>query len=86
MMKVRKPTNEEIEMTRTWAVWSKEPSIFPWFYDDKETCYILEGNAIVTGENGHSVSFGPGDWVEFEQGLQCTWKIENMIRKHYNFG
>lgn len=85
-MKKKKPTPEEINMTSSWGTWSKEPSEFPWYYDDKETCFILEGDATVTDKNGNSISFSAGDWVEFEKGLECTWKIENTIRKRYKFG
>lgn len=86
MMKVRKPTDQEIRQAETWGTWSKEPSEFPWSYDDKETCYILEGNARVVDNQGHSIEFGPGDWVEFEQGLECKWTILKGIRKKYKFG
>ena len=33
-----------------------------------------------------TVSFGPGDYVVFPQGLDCTWKVKKTIRKHYKFG
>ncbi len=82
-MIVRKPTPEEIKTAQSWGTWSKEPSEFPWSYDCKETCYIIEGEAVVTGRDGKTVSFGPGDWVEFEEGLECTWKISKTIRKRY---
>jgi uncharacterized cupin superfamily protein len=85
-MKVKKPSQEEISQSVSWDTWSKETSVFPWFYDDKETCYILEGSATVTDKEGNSVSFSKGDWVEFEEGLECTWKIEQPIRKKYKFG
>jgi len=85
-MLVKKPTSKEVELTGTWDTWIKEPSEFPWSYDEKETCYILEGAAKVTDSNGNSISFGPGDWVEFETGLRCTWKISVTIRKKYMFG
>ena len=85
-MRVKKPSPEEIHQTSSWGTWSKETSEFPWFYDDKETCYILEGNATVTDTEGNSVSFSEGDWVEFEEGLECTWKVEKPIRKKYLFG
>ena len=85
-MSVRKPTSEEISVTQNWGTWSKEPSVFPWQYDEKETCYILEGEAEVTGSDGSSISFGPGDYVVFEEGLKCVWKISKMIRKKYMFG
>ena len=32
----------------SWPIWTKEISVFPWTYDDTETCYFLEGEVIVT--------------------------------------
>lgn len=82
---VRKPTEEEIKEAESWGDWAKEPSEFPWSYDQQETCYVLSGKATVTaGEE--EVSFGAGDWVIFPKGLECTWKIEEAIRKKYRFG
>ena len=85
-MIVRKPTPGEIKTANSWDTWSKEPSEFPWSYDTRETCYIFEGEAMVTGKDGKTIRFGPGDWVEFEEGLECTWKINKAIRKKYMFG
>jgi uncharacterized protein len=33
---------------RSWPIWEKEASEFPWFYDEEETCYLLEGDVVVT--------------------------------------
>ena len=85
-MKVRKAEKSDIEKTSMWGTWTKEPSEFPWYYDEKETCYIINGHAKVTDKEDNSIEFGAGDWVEFEQGLECTWKITETIRKKYNFG
>jgi hypothetical protein len=85
-MQIHKPTPQEIEKTKNWGTWSKEPSVFEWEYDTKETCLILEGNAEVTDKEGNKIQFGPGDWVVFEKGLKCTWKIKKAIKKKYNFG
>lgn len=85
-MNVRKPTADEINSTKNWGTWSKEKSEFYWEYDEKETCYILEGMAEVTDENGNRIKFGSGDWVEFPEGLKCTWNIEQPIKKRYKFG
>ena len=85
-MKVWKPTEEEIEQTKTWGTWGKESSEFPWTYDDTETCYILDGEAIARGKNGEEIKFSAGDMVQFEQGLECTWKIMKDIKKRYKFG
>ena len=40
---VRKPTPEEEAAMQTCPIWEKEASSFPWHYDEKETCLIIEG-------------------------------------------
>jgi uncharacterized cupin superfamily protein len=86
MMQKKKPTEEEVASTESWGTWRKEPSEFPWSYDVRETCLILEGKATVISANGQEMSFGAGDLVTFEAGLDCTWKIEETISKRYFFG
>ena len=85
-MQKKKPSEEELALAASWGTWQKEPSEFPWYYSQKETCYILEGSATVTASNGDTIEFGAGDLVEFEQGLECTWKIDQKIVKRYQFG
>jgi uncharacterized cupin superfamily protein len=86
MMSKRKPLEDEIRQTESWGIWSKKPSEFPWYYDERETCLILEGSATVTASDGTFISFEKGDLVTFEPGLECTWKIDKAIRKRYKFG
>lgn len=69
-----------------WPIWSKEASTFPWTYDDREVCYLLAGDVIVTPEGGEPVQFGKGDLVTFPVGLSCTWEIRAAVQKHYSFG
>lgn len=71
---------------RSWPIWEKEESEFPWFYDEQETCYFLEGKVVVTPEDGEPVEVGKGDLVTFPKGMACTWKILQPVRKHYTFG
>jgi len=66
-----------------WPIWSKEESEFPWTYNTREICYIVEGKAEVTTEDGIKYSFGEGDLVTFSNGLSCNWNIMKSIRKHY---
>ena len=86
-IEVRKPKEEELEQmgARSWPIWECEPSTFDWEYDDKETCYLLEGEVTVSSPTGE-VHFGEGDLVVFPKGLKCTWKVEKHVRKHYRFG
>ena len=70
----------------SWPIWEKEISTFDWHYDEKETCYILEGKVRVEPRSGSAVEFGPGDLVTFPKGMACVWKVEKPVRKHYSFG
>jgi uncharacterized cupin superfamily protein len=69
-----------------WPIWTKEVSKFPWTYDDTETCYFLEGEAIVTPDGGQPVKIGQDDLVTFPAGMSCTWDVRAPVRKHYRFG
>ena len=69
-----------------WSLWTKEVSTFPWSYDERETCYFLDGEVVVTPEGGSPVSMGKGDLVIFPEGMRCTWEVRKAVRKHYTFG
>jgi hypothetical protein len=71
---------------RSWPIWTKEPSTFPWTYDESETCYFLEGDVIVTPDSADPVRVGKGDLVTFPSGMSCTWEVRAAVRKHYRFG
>lgn len=85
-MKVWHPSEEEIQKTESWSIWSKEVSEFPWQYNDSETFLVLEGTAQVTDENGNSIEFKKGDMVHFEKGVKCVWKVTSDLKKLYYFG
>jgi uncharacterized protein len=83
---IRKPTEAEKKECSRWPIWEKEVSVFPYEYDDKETCLILEGEVTITNEDGEKFNFRSGDFVVFPKGLKCTWDIKKDVRKHYKFG
>ncbi|MCL2566440.1 MAG: cupin domain-containing protein [Defluviitaleaceae bacterium] len=68
----------------TLPTWGCEVSEFDWYYDNEETCLLVEGEVEVLYE-GRSVSFGIGDLVTFPKGLNCVWKVTKPVRKHYIF-
>jgi len=82
---VRKPTEKEKNTCRNWPIWTCKPSTFDWVYTEKETCLIIEGKVTVSAGND-SVSFGPGELVIFPEGLECTWNVQQAVKKYYNFG
>ncbi|CAK6691190.1 hypothetical protein MNNICLKF_00971 [Synechococcus sp. CBW1107] len=61
-------------------------STFPWRYDERETCLLLEGNVMVTPDRGEPVRLGVGDLVVLAAGLRCNWDVQAPVRKHYRFG
>ena len=74
------------EGVSSWPIWTKEISVFPWTYDEDETCLFLEGDVIVTPAGGTPVRVGKGDLVTFPAGMSCTWDVKAPVRKHYRFG
>jgi len=86
MIKVSKASDEQKEAAQAWPVWEKEVSEFPWEYAQKEEFYVIEGKASVTPDSGEAVSFEAGDYVVMAQGLKCTWKVIEPIKKQYRFG
>ena len=87
-IEVRKPSEQELERlgVKKWPIWEKEESSFDWHYDERETCYFLEGDVEVRCPDGKKVTMGKGDLVTFPQGLSCKWHIKKGVKKHYNFG
>jgi uncharacterized cupin superfamily protein len=81
---VKKPSDAEVSTCKSWPIWTCEPSRFDWVYTQSETYLIIEGEVTVS-DGRDSVSFGPGDYVVFPNGLECVWDVKKSVRKHYNF-
>ncbi len=86
-IEVKKLSKNELDKMNvsTWPIWTKEESEFDWFYDEKESCYILEGEVEIKTDE-EKVNFKKGDFVVFPEGLKCVWKINKAVKKHYKFG
>ncbi|KAI4351904.1 hypothetical protein L6164_006205 [Bauhinia variegata] len=81
------PENKLTQLgVRQWPKWSCPPSKFPWTYDAKETCYLLEGKVKVTPTGANeAVEIAAGDLVVFPKGMSCSWDVSVGVNKHYNF-
>lgn len=84
----RNPDDEQLKELGVydWPIWEKDASTFPWSYDATETCYLLEGDVVVTPDGSEPVHIQAGDLVSFPSGMDCTWEIRTAVRKHYSFG
>jgi len=80
------PAKLDVLGVEDWPIWEKDVSTFRWTYDQKETCYFLEGEAIVTPDGGDPVKLGKKDLVIFPPGMTCIWEIRSPVRKHYDLG
>ncbi len=67
-----------------WPTWSKEVSVFPWYFHEQEIAWILEGECVITPEGGVPVTFGKGDLVTFPAGMKCSWDVRQPLHKHYH--
>ncbi len=67
-----------------WPTWEKEVSVFPWHFHEQEIAWILEGECVITPENGAPVTFGKGDLVTFPAGMKCNWEVLQPLHKHYH--
>lgn len=86
IVKIEKLSDKQITERgiRSWPIWEKETSRFPWTYDGEEQCLILDGDVVIETKNGN-FRLKPGDFVTFEDGLECVWDIRSAVKKHYHF-
>lgn len=84
--KQSRPARDKLEKLGVfdWPIWAKDISSFPWTYDSSETCYFLEGDVIVTPQDGSPVHLVAGDLVTFPAGMSCTWEVRKPVREHYD--
>lgn len=83
---VVKPTSGQLKWLDVdhWSPWESEVSEFDWKYDGRETCYLLKGRVTVETADG-SVEIQAGDLAQFEEGLECVWKVTEPLRKVFTF-
>ena len=59
-IEIEKPSKGKLEKDgiEDWPIWEKEISTFDWHYDEKETCYILEGKLTSSQDSNPGVPHG----------------------------
>ena len=81
---VRRPTEAEKAECKGWPIWECEAKTFDWSYTQQETCLIIQGRVTIK-DGKNSVSFVAGDYVVFPRDLDCTWQVEEAVKKYYDF-
>lgn len=65
-----------------WTMlWDCSAGSFEWHYTFDETIHFLEGGATITGPDGITRDYGPGDMVFFPTGISARWKVDCYVRK-----
>lgn len=83
-IKAMTPAEAEKLGINSWDRWGCEPSVFDWSYPEQETCFVFEGDVIVTAD-GEDYHITPNMLVVFPKGLECVWNVKKAIRKAYKF-
>jgi hypothetical protein len=67
-----------------WEIWECPVTQFRLDFDDEsEHSFILEGEIVVTPDNGEAVTLVPGDYIIFPKGLTSMWSVTKQLKKHY---
>lgn len=70
--------------TKFWPTWEKEVSTFPWAFVTTETALILEGECVMTPDDGGpATTFKAGDLVVFPNGYKGTWEVIKPLKKRF---
>lgn len=68
--------------TTSAMVWDCTAGRFRWYFGGDEIVHIIEGEVIVTGDDGSHRTLRPGDAALFRAGTWSTWHVPHYVRKH----
>ena len=79
-LQIEKATDVQREFFRGLREKQRNPGeVLDWYYDEKTTCLILEGKAVVD-HYGEKIPVEAGDLGTFPQGFHCQWEILEPLR------
>ncbi len=79
-LQIEKATDVQREFFRGLREKQRNPGeVLDWYYDEKTTCLILEGKAVVD-HYGEKIPVEAGDLVPSPQGFHCQWEILEPLR------
>ncbi len=65
------------------GVWQSDAGCWNVSYSEDEFCTILEGEAIITEENGTPQRVKAGDHFTMSAGFEGTWETVGSVKKLY---
>ena len=65
--------------------WEATPGTYHATYTDYEFVHMIAGRIVITPDGGEPVTVVAGDAFVVEANFKGTWKIEETVRKHFDF-
>jgi uncharacterized cupin superfamily protein len=62
---------------------TKQVSEFTEHYEARKTCYLLEGEVLLTPAWGEPALVQAGDLVTLFAGMSCHWNVKQDVKMHY---
>lgn len=98
-VEVQKPSPEKLvsgnAVTQTWnaftgeddrlycGIWESAKGVVNVDYTEWEFCHFIQGEAILTRDDGKSWTFSKGDALVIPAGFKGTWETVRKVKKHY---
>lgn len=67
------------------GIWECAPGTYHAIYTAYEYVVMITGRIVITPDGGTPVTVKAGDAFVVEHDFKGTWKIEEYVRKHFDF-
>jgi uncharacterized protein len=67
------------------GLWECTPGTYHATYSAYEFVHLIAGRIVITPDGGTPVTVVAGDAFVVEKDFKGTWKIEEHVRKHFDF-
>ncbi|MDE2445358.1 MAG: cupin domain-containing protein [Alphaproteobacteria bacterium] len=65
------------------GIWESTPGTVKVQYDEWEFCHFIQGEAVLTREDGKTWRLKRGDAFIIPSGFKGTWQTVRKVKKHY---
>lgn len=65
------------------GIWESSKGVVKVHYDEWEFCHFIQGEAILTREDGMNWRLTKGDAFIIPAGFKGTWETIRKVKKHY---
>lgn len=65
------------------GIWEASPGKHKVAYTEWEFCQLIEGEAVLTDENGNATHIKTGEGFIIPAGFKGTWESLTPLKKHY---